>query len=65
MGESGLKIVLAGLLAVILVPLQAGADSRILPEDVQVSTPDYEANMSSFDPPLGTYSFTVAWQGIP
>lgn len=39
-----------------------GADS---PEALQISTPVYQASFDNFDPPLGTYYFTVAWQGIP
>ncbi len=34
-------------------------------EDVKLSTPAYQANLKYFRPPLGTYHYTVSWQGIP
>lgn len=38
---------------------------EIAPEDVEVSTPIYHPQFSSIDYPLGTYNYTVSWQGIP
>lgn len=35
------------------------------PQDVEVSTPVYHAESGSVDYPLGTYHYTVSWQGIP
>ncbi|MCB0338951.1 MAG: DUF3108 domain-containing protein [Bdellovibrionales bacterium] len=34
-------------------------------DEVKVVTPDYQPEFSEFDPPLGTYTFRVSWQGIP
>lgn len=37
----------------------------IPPETLKVSTPVYQPQFSEFAPPLGTYTYTVSWQGIP
>lgn len=34
-------------------------------ENVQVTTPQYHPNHEIFNPPLGRYTYTVGWQGIP
>ena len=44
-------------------PVYAGEEPTA--DQVQVSTPVYRPEFSQFDPPLGTYSYTVSWQGIP
>ncbi len=38
---------------------------EISASEVRVSTPEYRVDMKEFSPPLGTYTFTVGWQGIP
>lgn len=43
----------------------AAADNYISPELIQVSTPVYRPEFSQFSPALGTYTYEVAWQGIP
>lgn len=35
------------------------------PELVRVSTPVYSVRASQFTPPLGEYTYSVSWQGIP
>jgi hypothetical protein len=35
------------------------------PWEVRISTPAYQPAFSDFEPPLGTYTFDVGWQGIP
>jgi hypothetical protein len=37
----------------------------LTPENVIVSTPVYAINHEQFVPPLGQYTYTVSWQGIP
>ncbi len=34
-------------------------------EDVEVSSPIYHAQVGKINYPLGTYNYTVSWQGIP
>ena len=41
------------------------ADTYVEPQLVQVSTPTYQPDFQRFDPPLGTYTYGVFWQGIP
>lgn len=45
--------------------MTAHADDYIAPHLVKVSTPRYKAPTDSFRPKLGTYEYTVSWQGIP
>ncbi len=40
-------------------------DDYVPPELITVNVPDYHPNFSQFKPRLGTYSYTVSWQGIP
>lgn len=58
-------LTLAALL--ILNPISAicESDTEIAPEDVTISTPVYHPEFSKIDYPLGTYKYTVSWQGIP
>lgn len=42
-----------------------GKTGNVSVEDLQVSTPTYEPQFADFDPPLGTYTYEVSWQGIP
>ena len=45
--------------------MSARADDYIPPHLVKVSTPLYKTARQSFKPRLGTYEYTVSWQGIP
>lgn len=45
--------------------MTARADDYIAPHLVKVSTPLYKAPAQKFKPKLGTYEYTVGWQGIP
>jgi hypothetical protein len=45
--------------------MSAHADDYIAPHLVKVSTPRYRPAANSFKPKLGTYEYTVSWQGIP
>ena len=38
---------------------------EVAPEDVVISTPVYHPEFGKIDYPLGTYNYTVSWQGIP
>lgn len=59
------------LLAALLVghlflgTMTARADDYIAPHLVKVTTPLYKPAKHSFKPRLGTYEYTVSWQGIP
>lgn len=46
-----------------LTPERLVADD-ISPELVQISTPIYKPDLSNFDPALGTYTYSISWQGI-
>jgi hypothetical protein len=61
------RSLLATLLAATLSTgtMTARADDYIAPHLVKVSTPLYKARTDSFKPRLGTYEYTVSWQGIP
>ncbi len=39
--------------------------SEVPVESIKVSTPVYHPDFSSFTPQLGTYNYTVGWEGIP
>jgi hypothetical protein len=42
------------------------AFSQAIPaEDIHVTTPVYHPQVGKIDYPLGTYNYTVSWQGIP
>jgi hypothetical protein len=43
----------------------AAADDYISPGLVKVSTPHYQPWTARFEPRLGTYRYTVSWEGIP
>lgn len=61
--RSSLTTLLAATLA--LGTMTARADDYIAPHLVKVSTPLYAAQTKKFRPRLGTYEYTVSWQGIP
>lgn len=61
--RSSLKSLLAATLT--LGTMTARADDYIAPHLVKVSTPLYKAQTNKFKPRLGTYEYTVSWQGIP
>lgn len=63
MARSILKTLLT--LALALGTMTARADDYIAPHLVKVSTPLYKAQTNKFRPRLGTYEYTVSWQGIP
>jgi hypothetical protein len=44
--------------------MTAFADDYISPDLIRISTPRYEASLASFEPRLGTYEYTVGWEGI-
>ena len=62
-----IRSLLASLLAgtITIGTMTARADDYIAPHLVKVSTPLYKAPTDSFKPRLGTYEYTVGWQGIP
>lgn len=41
------------------------ADDTVSPENLQVLTPLYKPDLAEFEPPLGTYTYDVSWEGIP
>jgi hypothetical protein len=64
------KMVRSTLLASLTLGLALGtmtarADDYIAPHLVKVSTPLYKAQTNKYRPRLGTYEYTVSWQGIP
>lgn len=40
-------------------------DKGVRADMVRISTPIYLPSFNNFDPPLGEYTFSVSWQGIP
>ncbi len=52
-------------LGLALGTMTARADDYIAPHLVKVSTPLYKAQTNKYRPRLGTYEYTVSWQGIP
>ena len=50
------------LLGICSMPVRA--DDYISPELVKVTTPFYRPGLEDFSPPMGTYNYTVSWQGI-
>ena len=46
-------------------PVMAEKVVEIPPEDVVVTTPVYHPQFGKIEYPLGTYKYTVSWQGIP
>ena len=55
---------LLGCMLVLLLPFAVKADDYISPELIKVSTPLYKPSLSDFEPTLGTYTYTVSWEGI-
>ncbi len=58
----------AALLAIILALTcsnRVWADEYIAPDSIKVKTPVYRPEFADFDPALGSYTYTVSWQGIP
>jgi hypothetical protein len=45
--------------------VRAETFKEIAPEDVEVTTPVYHPQFGKIEYPLGTYNYTVSWQGIP
>ena len=43
----------------------AKAEDYISPDLIRVSTPHYHTSSKNFNPPLGTYEYSVSWEGIP
>jgi len=41
------------------------ADNDIKAQDIKIYTPVYHPKFSDFEPPLGLYTYKVAWEGIP
>jgi hypothetical protein len=61
------ELFIASTLFVLLAhvaPSRAAAES-MAPELVKISTPMYSVRASQFKPPLGSYTYSVSWQGIP
>lgn len=58
---------IAVLLTVGLVFLGAfeARSEELKAEDVKIFTPAYTPKFEAFEPPLGEYSYKVAWEGIP
>jgi hypothetical protein len=44
--------------------MTAFADDYISPDLIRITTPRYISNSTSFQPRLGTYEYTVGWEGI-
>jgi hypothetical protein len=44
--------------------MTAFADDYISPELIRITTPRYVSSSTSFKPRLGTYEYTVGWEGI-
>lgn len=65
---SSAKLLISFLIALfhfLLIIMPATADDYISPDLVKVTTPRYSNSDNFFVPTLGTYSYTVSWQGIP
>ncbi len=60
---------LAQLLVLLLLTLSAPhllqAEEEFKAQDIKIFTPTYAPKFDAFEPPLGEYSYKVAWQGIP
>lgn len=54
----------AVLIAIALFGVASSAFA-ISPSEVVIQTPVYRPQFPDFDPPLGKYTYTVSWQGIP
>lgn len=55
----------AAVASIFCAPMAARSDDYISPDLIKVSTPTYKPWSGDFDPPLGTYTYTVSWEGIP
>ncbi len=53
------------LISVLLLATVAFAEQPIPPEQVKISTPRYKPIFGEFEPELGSYRYSVSWQGIP
>ena len=42
-----------------------GGDVVVTADTIVVKTPSYRPEDPNFDPPLGTYTYSTSWQGIP
>jgi hypothetical protein len=67
--RSVLGTLVRSLLLLVTIVLAPGptvrAEEYIEPQLIQIRTPVYRPRFSEFDPALGTYEYTVSWQGIP
>lgn len=63
--RASLIALLFSLLASHAIAEGEGTPAEIPPEEVHVSTPVYHPQFANIDFPLGTYNYTVSWQGIP
>lgn len=52
------------LVFVMLMAGQAYSQEELKAQDVRIFTPTYAPKFEAFEPPLGDYSYKVAWQGI-
>ncbi len=64
-GGIGFLAKLAVVLGVAFMgPLGVLAEEEFKAQDIKIFTPSYAPKFDSFEPPLGEYSYKVAWQGI-
>lgn len=54
-----------GALIFSLCGMPSSADDYISPDLIRVSTPIYHSSAGNFEPALGTYEYSVGWEGIP
>ena len=47
------------------IGVRSASAEEISADLVKITTPTYKPDMSEFNPPLGTYTYTVGWEGIP
>ncbi len=62
--SSGITSAVAAVLFLGISSMPVSADDYISPELVKVTTPYYRPGTGPFSPPMGTYNYTVSWQGI-
>ena len=63
--SSSLLLVFLVFLLIVAPTVGICADKNIKAQDIKIYTPTYQPVFEEFDPPLGTYTYKVAWQGIP
>ena len=59
-----LSVITSALTLIITFTMTAKADDYIAPDLVKVTTPLYKPKGASYKPRLGTYEYSVGWEGI-